>query len=36
LERTKKELSILRRNPQGGEQIAHANPEMFVGVVHNA
>jgi hypothetical protein len=26
----KKELSILRRDPQRGEEIAPANPEMFV------
>ena len=30
----KKELSILRGNPQGRKEIAHANPEMFVMVIH--
>jgi hypothetical protein len=30
----KKELSILRRNPQGGEEIAHARSQMFVMVGH--
>jgi hypothetical protein len=34
LKKTKKELSILCGNPQGLEQIAHANPEMFVIVIH--
>jgi hypothetical protein len=30
----KKELSILCGNPQSCEEIAHANPEMFVMVIH--
>jgi hypothetical protein len=30
----KKELSILCGNPQSCEEIAHANPKMFVMVIH--
>jgi hypothetical protein len=33
LEKMKKELSMLRRNVQCGEEIAHADPEMFVLVI---
>jgi len=32
----KKELSIPRGNPQSCEEIAHANPQMFVMVIHLA
>jgi hypothetical protein len=34
LKKTKKELSILCGNPQRREEVAHANPEMFVMVIH--
>jgi hypothetical protein len=32
----KKELSILGGNPQSREEIAHANPKMFVMSIHRS
>jgi hypothetical protein len=29
-----KELSILCRNPQGRKEVSHADPKMFVMLVH--